>query len=136
MYFVCFSKEKMNCGLILFLLACSSISAYTLYDRCIKQCSYCRAYWGDDLFDVTVCKTYCVLTKGGSRNSTKCTVGAKVQKRAKTHTGTMECQKYCAGCIYLYGKSFYDGYKCSVQCIESKGKTTDTDCTLYSMFVK
>jgi hypothetical protein len=45
--------------------------------------------------------TYCVLTKGGSRNSTKCTVGAKVQKRAKTHPGTMECQKYCAGCINI-----------------------------------
>ncbi|VDI35515.1 Hypothetical predicted protein [Mytilus galloprovincialis] len=126
----------MQTGLVVFVLACSTVSAYTLYDRCVKQCDNCLEFWGGNLFDARVCKTYCALTKGGSGNSAKCTFGAKMQKRVKSHPGTMECQKYCMGCIELYGKSNYDGYKCSIQCIESQGKTTDNECVIYSMFGK
>lgn len=98
----------------------------------MKQCDNCQEFWGKQLFDAKVCKIYCVLTKGGSGRASKCSVGAKIQKQKKTHAGVMECQKYCAGCIDIYGKSFYDGYKCSVNCVDTGGKKTDTDCTVYA----
>lgn len=124
----------MQLCVLLFTIVLSTTTAFTFFNECVQQCDSCLEFWGQQLFDARVCKIYCVLTQGGSGRVSRCSVGAIIQKRKKSHPGVMECQKYCAGCIDMYGKSFYDGYKCSVNCVDSKGKKTDTDCTVYASF--